>query len=289
MMDNSDFAVFILTHGRADRVVTHETLRRKGYTGKIYILIDNEDDEIEEYISRYGDQVIVFDKSAYDDAFDIEDNLDAIRGVVFARNANFGVAKKLGLKYFAQFDDDYSEFQYRFDENLNYKYRAVNNLDKIFDIFLNFLKNTNTKSIAMAQGGDYMGGANGSNPYCKNPMLIRKLMNTFFFKVDQPVTFLGRINEDVNLYVNDGKTGSIFFTSNVVSVGQKQTQSNPGGLTELYLDQGTYVKSFYTVLLSPSSVKVAPLNSNYARLHHRVSWNHTVPKILSESLKKKRS
>ena len=37
----NNFAVFILTHGRADNVKTHDSLKRCGYTGKIYILIDN--------------------------------------------------------------------------------------------------------------------------------------------------------------------------------------------------------------------------------------------------------
>ncbi len=287
MMKNNDFAVFILTHGRSDRVVTYETLRNKGYTGKIYLLIDNEDSEGEEYKKRYGDEVCIFDKRAYDNTFDIEDNfVDQIRGVVFARNANFDVAKKLGLKYFAQFDDDYSEFQFRFNSEYDYEYKAIKNLDAIFDAFLEFLINTPVRSVAMAQGGDYMGGKDGSNPYCKKVLLIRKLMNTFFYKTDEPVQFLGRINEDVNMYVNDGIRGTVYFTSNHVSVGQKQTQSNAGGLTDLYLAQGTYVKSFYTVLLSPSSVKVSPLHSSHKRLHHKINWNKTVPKIIREEVKK---
>ena len=34
-----DFAAFILTHGRADNVITYNTLRKQGYTGKIILLI----------------------------------------------------------------------------------------------------------------------------------------------------------------------------------------------------------------------------------------------------------
>lgn len=39
----SDFVVFILTHGRADSVITDKTLRKCGYTGPIVYVIDNED------------------------------------------------------------------------------------------------------------------------------------------------------------------------------------------------------------------------------------------------------
>ena len=39
----SDFAAFILTHGRAGSVITDKTLRKCGYTGPIVYVIDNED------------------------------------------------------------------------------------------------------------------------------------------------------------------------------------------------------------------------------------------------------
>jgi hypothetical protein len=74
---------------------------------------------------------------------------------------------------------------------------------------------------------------------------------------------------------------------NQVALQQKQTQTNSGGMTEMYLESGTYVKSFYSVMYQPSSVKVGVLRDrDRSRLHHRVSWKHTVPKIVSESWKK---
>ncbi|EFC6976332.1 hypothetical protein DFZ72_21860 [Escherichia coli] len=45
-----DFCAFILTHGRPDKVLTYRTLRRAGYTGKIFIVVD---DWICPYISRH--------------------------------------------------------------------------------------------------------------------------------------------------------------------------------------------------------------------------------------------
>ena len=37
-MDN--YAVFILSHGRAGKCTTYRTIRRHGYTGKIYLILD---------------------------------------------------------------------------------------------------------------------------------------------------------------------------------------------------------------------------------------------------------
>ena len=59
-----DFAVLILSHGRADNVITYKTLQRAGYTGRIYIVIDNEDKQADRYYQNFGDKVIMFDKAA---------------------------------------------------------------------------------------------------------------------------------------------------------------------------------------------------------------------------------
>jgi hypothetical protein len=67
---------------------------------------------------------------------------------------------------------------------------------------------------------------------------------------------------------------------------QKETQRQAGGITDMYLKYGTYCKGFTTVMNMPSSVKVAMMNSKYERLHHKINWNNTVPKILDEKLKK---
>ena len=62
---------------------------------------------------------------------------------------------------------------------------------------------------------------------------------------------------------------------------QCTTQAFSGGLTESYLDNGTYVKSFYTVMNCPSCVKVATMGVSNKRYHHIIDWEHAVPKIIS--------
>ena len=52
MIKTNDFAVFILTHGRPNNIVTLKTLRYQGYTGPIYFIIDDEDKTAEEYYTR---------------------------------------------------------------------------------------------------------------------------------------------------------------------------------------------------------------------------------------------
>ncbi|MFT4169920.1 MAG: hypothetical protein QM653_12455 [Dysgonomonas sp.] len=284
-MKNKDFAVFILTHGRPLKVHTYNSLLKHGYTGDIYIIIDNEDSQAEAYKQAYGNKVIVFHKKAISETFDEGDNFEDRRAIVYARNACFGIAKKLGIKYFMQFDDDYTAFSYRFTSKGEYLHRPIKNLDVIFDAMLEYYKSINVKSIAMAQCGDFIGGENGS--FGKGKKIFRKCMNTFLCSVDRPFQFVGRINEDVNTYTNVQSRGNVFLTFSNLAINQLATQSNSGGMTELYLDSGTYIKSFYTVMYSPSCCKIIPMGETHRRLHHRISWKNAVPVIINESFKKK--
>lgn len=284
-MKNKDFAIFILTHGRPLKVHTYNSLLKHGYTGDIYIIIDNEDSQAEAYKQAYGNKVIVFDKKAISDTFDEGDNFEDRRAIVYARNACFDIAKNLGIKYFMQFDDDYTAFSYRFTPEGEYLHRPIKNLDVIFDAMLEYYKSINVKSIAMAQCGDFIGGENGS--FGKGKKIFRKCMNTFLCSVDRPFQFVGRINEDVNTYTNVQSRGNVFLTFSNLAINQLATQSNSGGMTELYLDSGTYIKSFYTVMYSPSCCKIIPMGETHRRLHHRISWKNAVPVIINESFKKK--
>ena len=72
-----DFAVFILSHGRPDRVFTLNTLLKYNYTGKWYIFIDDEDDTAGQYYKNFGeDHIIQFSKKAMVGTFDLFDNFE---------------------------------------------------------------------------------------------------------------------------------------------------------------------------------------------------------------------
>jgi hypothetical protein len=280
-MDKNNFAVFILTHKRANKVVTTDTLKRCGYTGKIIYIIDNQDPTEEEYFAKFGkENVYVFDKLKAAEMTDTMDNEQHQRGVVFARNIVWTVAEELNIDYFIVLDDDYSEFRHLTNPKGKAQHKSISNLDKIFAAMTEFLIVSNALTVCMGQGGDYIGGVGYEKPK-------RKAMNSFVCAKDRPFKFLGRINEDVNMYVSLGHQGKLMFSIMKIALNQIMTQTNSGGLTELYLDSGTYVKSFFSVVCHPSGVKVAMLRGQqHSRLHHRVSWDRTAPCIISETYKK---
>jgi hypothetical protein len=280
----SDFAAFILTHGRPDNVITYRTLRKQGYTGPIVVVIDNEDKQADKYRANFGEQVYMFDKKAVADTIDEGDNFNDRRAIIYARNACFDIAEELGYKYFIQLDDDYQGFRYKNTDNNELTSKKIKDLDLFFGNVLSYYLSTSALSISLFQGGDFIGGKDGA--YASEIMIKRKAMNSFFCSTDRRFKFFGRINEDVNTYVTDGARGKLFYSIGIAAIQQKQTQSNSGGMTELYLDSGTYVKSFYSVMYSPSSVKVKIMQSKHGRLHHSVSWKNAVPCIVDERLRK---
>ena len=280
-----DYAVFILSNRRPDRVYTYDTLRRQGYTGKVFIIVDDEDPTQDEYKAKYGAEVQVFDKNKMASEMDICTNRINKSAIVFARNACFGVARKLGLQCFIELDDDYTDFRYKFDAQLQYiAKRDIQRLDRIFVILIDFYYSIPAKSLAIAQGGDFFGGSAGSK--AKKLTIWRKCMNLFICDVDREFQFKGNINEDVNTYTGEGTKGNLFLTVPNVALQQKETQSNAGGMSNLYLDSGTYVKSFYTVMVAPSCTRIKKMGRKYRRWHHNIIWNSAVPAILRERWKK---
>lgn len=273
-----DYAIFIVSHGRADNVQTVECLKKCGYTGPWFIVIDDEDEQGDTYRKKYGDRVIMFSKSDYE-WVDTCDLLPDHKGVVYARNAVNDIAKQTGFDYYAVFDDDYNDFRFIVEHEAYLRHAPCEYLNDIFDAMFEFLKNTKFDCIALAQNGDFIGGLNSGN---LGVPPRRKLMNTFFCKTSSRLYFQGRANEDVSLYTLDGTRGRLFITLFSVAVCPAQTQKLDGGMSGIYRDWGTYTKSFYTILQVPSAVKISVVGDKHPRIHHSAKQDNYAPCILDE-------
>jgi hypothetical protein len=279
-----DFCVFILSYKRANNMYTIDSLKNSNYSGKYFIVLGDDDPTISEYIEKYGrENILIFNKEYQANIVDTCDNFDRRKVILYARNYCFDIAKSLGYKYFLQLDDDYTGFEYRYEEDDKFKILKVEEFDKLVDIMIDFLEETNAYTVAFGQGGDFIGGKDSSLAKAK---IKRKAMNSFFCSTERPFKFFGSINEDVNTYCKLGSQGKLFMTIRDVSLKQKNTQSTKGGMTDEYLNNGTYIKSFYSIITNPSCVKIFGMETTNSRIHHRVNWNTAVPKILSDRYKK---
>jgi hypothetical protein len=289
MKMSEDFAVFIISHARADNILTIQALDKCNYQGKLFVVVDDQDPQLSQYRETYGANLVVFNKQEVGKTFDRGDNFTFTGSPVYARNVLHQVAKEKGLSYFLVLDDDYTNFKTRCDENFTFTSKELTiDINKAITACLELLQaDPRILTVCFAQSGDYMGGASSSNLFGQGKAgLLRKAMNSFLCATDRPFKFTGTLNEDATTYTHQGSLGHLFFTTNQYALYQKTTQTNPGGNTDIYLQQGTYVKSFYSVLWHPSSVTVVPMGVKNKRLHHRIERKYTYPKILSQSVKK---
>lgn len=278
----SDFAIFILTYGRPNNQKTLNTLKKLKVKYPIYLVCSDDDPTLEEYQEKYKDKVIVFnkDQAVQEMGIDLMDNFENKKAIIYARNYNFVIAEKLGYRYFWQLDDDYMGFY--IGNFKNEKWHTIENINPTIEYCLDFYKGCkNILGFSLSQGGDFLGGIT------KDKMRVkRKCMNSFFCDTQRPFLFRGTINEDVNFYSGNGARDGICMQIHNIKLNQEQTQKSSGGMTDSYLNGGTYVKSFYSIIGNPIAVKISLMGDNHLRLHHKIDYNKICPKILREKIKK---
>ena len=277
-------AIFIISYKRSNNIKTLEFLQKMKYKGEVYI-VDAKESELDLYKQKYENMLCVFSKQDAEKLFDKVDNFSNTNSSCFVRNAAFGIAKQLGIDSFLVLDDDYTYILCRRPkgDKLGVKYLKIGELDKALDVCFDYIEKTpRIDCLALSQAGDFIGGAKGYYKISGK----RKIMNAFFFRTENPISFPGKMNEDVNCYLYYGQRGKLFFTTVAMSIQQELTQAADGGMTDIYKDNGTYLKSFYSVIVAPNCVKVSVIGVHHPRIHHKINWNKAVPKLIRQEYKK---
>lgn len=285
-----DFGILIITHQRPHDQSTLKMLERKGYTGKWWLVIDDEDPTADEYHKLYGDRVLVFSKTEIGKSFDEGDNFHDHRAGVYARNACWEFARQFGLKYYIQIDDDIRSFQYRRFGTKDGVYRYASwralRLDLVFAAMVRFMENTPTLGLSVSIGGDRIGGVHNVNFGQGKILLKRKPMGMWLVATDRQFSFIGRMNDDVNTYMTLGNRGGLFFSYSGFQIDGAPTQQTEGGMHDIYAAAGTYQKAFYTIMMGPSYSTIRKMGRFDFRHHHAIKWNNALPKIVSEELRR---
>lgn len=304
MENQKRYAIFISAY-RNTKIKTLQTLTRCGYIdhSNIYIIVGIDDPNLEEFKEKYKDHCIIFDKEKdalpYIDTCINKENFTYL-STVFTSTAQMKIAKELGYKYFMQLDDDSNNFMIRYvykDKLINIKKTEEGVLDNFINKAIDILDSSpKVYGVSFLQAGDLMGGVE-SLPYVVGK---RKFMNTRIYDVEKQLKFIGLLNEDTTYYTQYGKLGYIFLTLDGLVLDQldSQNKSSGTGLTSLYAKFGTYIKSFFSLIVNPSALKImvmgggGKLNENAnkriynPRIHHFIEWENICPKILDEKWRK---
>lgn len=293
-LDVRPFCVLIISYGRPDKVYSWDTLDTELSEAPRYIICSDDDKTIPQYQEKFGkDHVLIFNKEEEMKNFDVGDNYPGMfNSSCFAHNTYFRFAKQLGYKYFLAMDDDSVVYRIRYqnpeevevlkDGTCKGPVRAVqippHRFDECCEAYFRMLDAAPwINCMAFSQGGDYIGGYN-SGTWKKK--MRWKAMNSFFCCTDKPWEMPGRINEDATAYVYHGHKGRVAITLAEIMLDQVPTQQASGGMTDIYRDNGTWLKTAYTVMMCPSAVKFAIMPTSH-RIHHHVNFEYCCPKVIS--------
>lgn len=249
-----DFAIFILSHGRPNDQGTLKLLLDGGYTGDWYILCDNVDKTLDEYIKNYGDKVIVFDKEEWAKKTDTIGNHKDLRSVVYARNASMQIARDMGYKYIAQLDDDHSTYTIRYEVEGSLKsWRITQGMDVITDAFVEYLDTTQASVLTFGYGAPYIGGAHGE---VRKGLGTSWVYSSFFIDLSKNLKFRGLHVEDYILISEYASKGHPMYSVYDVQMTTVDRGTNAGGLQDLYRASSEYEIAFYAVVHSPGTSKI---------------------------------
>jgi len=306
-MDCKDFVILILSHERPEFLKSHtwHILDKVKSKARRVVVLSDDDKTIPEYETMYGkENIAVFSKVEIERKYDI-DTIDCYWGksltrkaTVWARNAQFEIARSLGYRWFIVLDDDYREIvmrkkMIRNDDKTEFFptfkeliFAPSDEHGSIFDKccvkYFNVLNSAPWMHVtATAQCGDFVGGINSI--FTRIPYRW-KAMNVFFCDTEKEYRYYGKLNDDVNGYILNGKLGQMSLTMMQVVINQEPTQKSAGGITDIYKTFGTYIKSLTSVVACPSSVSVSCMGSVVPRVHHLIKWSTTCPMVVDESL-----
>ena len=278
---NNDFAVFILSNGRPNKVKTIDALRNIGYNGSVFIVCDNEDVTLQQYKDKYGESIIVFNKKQYAEITDTMTNSGNVKSVVFARNAVQDIAKQMGLDCFAVADDDIDGIKIRKNCDGKLVARKIKKGNLLFKDLCKILKSSKcVYAVGIASDGSYIGGVDGR--YQKG-LDIGRANQFFIHQVSKQVEYKGISNEDEIAYSKYSELGKLFVEVMDISKSSPERGTNLGGLNEMYKSMNSYTINFYSIISRPDCIKLALKNDEYKLIK---KWEYAVPKILNERYKR---
>lgn len=279
-----NFAVFILSHKRADRVETYDTLRKGGYSGKIYVVVDNQDPMLERYQERFLDDVLVFDKQTYIDSSETLETTRMKSSAVYARNAIEQYAKDFELDVFGMFDDDVVNMRYRWVEEETVRSLSVRGgLDSVFEYYGQYMLDTDIACTSFPFTMFYVSGVHDLD---KRITECRHTYQIHIRNVHKPVEWIGIINHDTISQLLTMKLGYIWWSIPHLVFDAKPMNKESGGLKEVYDALKDFDMAFLAVIACPDCCKITTSNGQRSTLQIKENKYASYPMIVSQRYKK---
>lgn len=254
-------AIFIISHERVERVETFDTLKKCGYTGDIFVVVDNEDSMLDAYQKRFGDALLVFDKQFYINKTDTLENDKLRASPVYARVAVEDFAQQMKLDAFGMFDDDVKNLRYRWqDGDVIRSLTLTQNLDKVFDLYFNYIIDSNIATTSFANVLLYVGGASGiEDRIAKNREMYQiHLRNSNF-----PYEWKSVVNDDAVTELSYHRQGYFLWSLPFIVFDSPKMNTLPGGMKKVYDSLSDFRRAFFATVALPSVCKPVLSKGNW--------------------------
>lgn len=276
-------AVFICTHGRPDAQHTLKTLRRAGYTGKIYLLLDDEDETYRYYHHNLDDcdDILQFNKQYYIDTVDIGRSDAKRKAILYAKCACEDYSKHLDLDAFIIADDDITDFRFRYEQDGKLLTQYVTqNMDEIINSYYKFILDGNICMTSFGTNQMFMGGLISDERKGE----FRIPYNFLFRNTSIPFKWISEMNEDtISVLAEHGNKYMIQLP--FIKLEMKELMAGAkGGMTEFYNQMTTGTRIGTILMYSPSNVKYI---ATAKKITHAIKKDNAFPKLISSSIKHK--
>lgn len=281
MRKTNKIGYFIISHGRPNEQLTFDLLISSGISREdIFIVCDNLDETLQEYIANYKNNVLIFDKQVYMDLCDGGVQKPTGIHAVYARNAAIDFAKVKGYQYFIVADDDIKSLHHRVIEDEKLKAYPVKNINDCILSCINFMNtNTHLSCIGFGTNNTFIGGVNAAI-YKRG--FDYMAVNIALYRAETPIQYASECQEDLIASILNNSVGNLVVSIPFVMVDAIVKGRNKGGNEGHYAEENTYYRYFGTLIYAPASIRIMSKSGELVKNNK----SNYYPMILSDRWKK---
>ncbi len=291
-----DFAIIIPSYNRFDvlKKYTLNMLEKYNYDGKWYVVVDDNDPQLEEYKNGIPkEHLFIFNKkehyNGYDTFYNKKDFNCKLYALDYIQNE---LVYELNLNFYCIIDDDISNFIIRLPYKNKLLAKKINDIqfNDGLEYHLDFLNDTHYSNVSFCNEMGLFGGVT-DNIFIDG--YVNKMLSIYLMKVDKPYPFYSIFEEEVNTEYLNGLYGKYVISLPFLFYkGKKFVLSknrNDGGNSELYntFTNTKFLELMTLLMCRPNSIiKIIYNNKNTYGFHYNKDYENIYPKIIDGRWKK---
>ena len=279
-----NYAVMICTHGRPNAQHTLKILRDCGYTGKIILIVDDEDDTLPELMMKtFGEaEIVEFNKQMWIDKSDTGTIENQRKCILYAKNFCEDLAKERQLDAFVIADDDIFNFRYRYPEYGKLKsLKITKDMDKVIEAYAEYMLSADIVAIGFGFTQFYFSGENSFSP--ENFLKYRVPYNFVFRNTKHRIDWMSWFGEDIITAVMYNKRGYFMQDFPFVQQEIKPLAKEAGGMKDTYDNNSDIRLAMQNIMYLPSELKAFKYRGKYMA---SIKRDKAFPMLISSSYKK---